>query len=226
MEIINRIRSFIKVINAFIPSTKDFGFCGKSVFIDYPLVVDNPKSVYIHNYVYLRDGVRILNAPNEKVVIKDYCVISSNVTIAPNSHVSTVGIPQIVLGSSHVNDKSSDMTIEEDCWIGTGAIILSGANLGRGCVVGAGAIVTKTVPPYAVVAGCPAKIVAVKFDEEMIIAHEKKLYRQDDRYSDVFLDQLFSENYTNLKVLGKSGYLSFEQLQKVNAAKVKIGLDI
>lgn len=49
--------------------------------------------------------------------------------------------------------------IGSDCWIGYGAIILSGVTIGDGAVVAAGAVVTKDVPPYTIVAGCPARVV-------------------------------------------------------------------
>lgn len=52
------------------------------------------------------------------------------------------------------------VVIEDDVWVGSKATILDGVTLGKGCVVGAGAVVTKTVPPGAVVVGVPAKVVA------------------------------------------------------------------
>ena len=51
------------------------------------------------------------------------------------------------------------MTIGDHVWIGTGAIILPGVNLGEGCVVGAGSVVTRSVDPYVIVAGNPARMI-------------------------------------------------------------------
>lgn len=90
---------------------------------------------------------------------KKYTEFAANCTIVTNNHRSTVGIPQFILGASHVNDQSGDVIIEEDVWLGTGVTILSGVRLGRGCIVGANSLVTKDVPPYAVVVGTPAKII-------------------------------------------------------------------
>ncbi|KAJ4143654.1 hypothetical protein NW765_000802 [Fusarium oxysporum] len=50
------------------------------------------------------------------------------------------------------------ITIEQDCWIGGGAIILPGRTIGKGSTVGAGSIVTKDVPPFTIVAGNPARV--------------------------------------------------------------------
>ena len=49
--------------------------------------------------------------------------------------------------------------IEDDVWIGANSIILKNVTLGQGCVVGAGSVVTKSVEPYAIVAGNPAKLI-------------------------------------------------------------------
>lgn len=61
-----------------------------------------------------------------------------------------------------------DVIIANDVWIGTEAMILSGVRIGNGAVVGARAVVTKDVPPYAVVAGVPAKVVRYRFSPEEI----------------------------------------------------------
>jgi len=61
-----------------------------------------------------------------------------------------------------------DINIENDVWIGYGAIILSGVRIGNGAVIGAGSVVTKDVAPYSVTAGNPAKHVRWRFSESTI----------------------------------------------------------
>ena len=51
------------------------------------------------------------------------------------------------------------MAIEDDAWIGAGAIILPGVTIHKGAIVGAGSVVTKDVPPYSIVAGNPARVI-------------------------------------------------------------------
>lgn len=58
------------------------------------------------------------------------------------------------------------VVIGDDCWIGSRVTIMPGVTLGRGCVVGAGAVVTRDVPPYAVVAGVPARVVRYRNQSE------------------------------------------------------------
>ncbi|KAA0690874.1 antibiotic acetyltransferase [Halopseudomonas laoshanensis] len=70
--------------------------------------------------------------------------------------------------SEHPLELVPKATIGNDVWIGRSAIILSGVSVGDGAVVGAGSIVTKNVPPYAVVAGNPAKIIRYRFEERII----------------------------------------------------------
>lgn len=61
-----------------------------------------------------------------------------------------------------------DILVDDDVWIGYGATIMSGVHIGQGAVVAAGAVVTRDVPPYAVVGGVPAKVIKKRFDEEII----------------------------------------------------------
>lgn len=58
--------------------------------------------------------------------------------------------------------------IESDVWIGSRVIIMQGIRVGIGAVIGAGAVVTKDVPPYAIVVGCPARIIKYRFDDDTI----------------------------------------------------------
>jgi maltose O-acetyltransferase len=74
--------------------------------------------------------------------------------------------------------------IEDDVWVGSRAIILRGVTVGRGSIVAAGSVVTKSVPRYAIVAGCPARVIRFRWNHETIIHHESLLYRSDDRTSE------------------------------------------
>jgi acetyltransferase-like isoleucine patch superfamily enzyme len=55
--------------------------------------------------------------------------------------------------------RSSGIVIEDDCWLGAGVMILDGVTIGTGSIVAAGAVVTKSVEPYSIVGGVPAKLI-------------------------------------------------------------------
>jgi acetyltransferase-like isoleucine patch superfamily enzyme len=67
------------------------------------------------------------------------------------------------------------VTVEDDVWLGYGAIVLTGLTIGRGAIVSAGAVVIDDVAPYAIVAGNPAKEVGIRFTPEEIAEHERRL---------------------------------------------------
>lgn len=58
--------------------------------------------------------------------------------------------------------------IGNDVWLGANSLVLKGVKIGDGAVIGAGAVVTKDVPPYAIVGGNPAKVIKMRFDDETI----------------------------------------------------------
>ena len=62
------------------------------------------------------------------------------------------------------------MTIGHDVWLGSGAMILSGVTIGHGAAVAARAVVTKDVPPYAIVGGNPARVIRARFDAATVAA--------------------------------------------------------
>jgi acetyltransferase-like isoleucine patch superfamily enzyme len=84
-------------------------------------------------------------------------MVGNRVAIAPRVIVVLQSYPNFSRIKSIAPTKRGNVVIKDDAWIGAGAIILPGIEIGEGAVVGAGAVVTKSVPPYTIVAGCPAK---------------------------------------------------------------------
>lgn len=69
---------------------------------------------------------------------------------------------------NYFDEVAEPVTIGNDCWIGTNVFLCDGVKIGDGAVVYAGAVVTKDVPPFAIVAGVPARIIKYRYDEETI----------------------------------------------------------
>jgi acetyltransferase-like isoleucine patch superfamily enzyme len=76
------------------------------------------------------------------------------------------------------DDKDHRVIINDDVWIGLGALILSNVVIGRGAVIGVGAVVVKDVAPYAIVGGNPAVKIGTRFNDQEIVAHEAALARK------------------------------------------------
>lgn len=76
------------------------------------------------------------------------------------------------------DDDDLPVVIEDETWIGCNVTILKGVTIGHGAIVSAGSVVTKDVPPYAIVGGIPAKILKYRFTEEEIQEHERILHKR------------------------------------------------
>jgi serine acetyltransferase len=84
--------------------------------------------------------------------------IATNVTLVADSNPNNSRLA----GEPYVKEhliRTAPVVIEDDVWLGTNAVVLPGVRVGRGAVVGAGAVVTRDVAPFAVVAGVPARVV-------------------------------------------------------------------
>lgn len=123
--------------------------------------------------------------------IGKYCSIATGVVIHPAEHdiysVSTSpNVPGHVYNDEH--GWSDGAVIGNDVWIGRNAIILQSCkHIGDGAIIAAGAIVTKDVPPYAIVGGVPAKIIKYRFSPTII---RKLLSIQWWNFSDNELEKL------------------------------------
>ncbi|WP_165253952.1 CatB-related O-acetyltransferase [Adlercreutzia sp. ZJ304] len=106
-----------------------------------------------------------------KLIIGDYCSIAPDVSFVLNNEhridtLSTYPFKVMLFNDDPEAGSKGGITVCDDVWIGYRATILDGLTIGQGAVVAAGAVVTKDVPPYAVVGGCPAKIIKYRFDEK------------------------------------------------------------
>lgn len=126
----------------------------------------------IGNYTYTGANTVI-----KKAEIGKFCSISWNVSITGNQHdyrgISThpfTRLPSfgfIEEGEGRELD-SETVLIGNDVWIGMNTCILPGVKIASGSIIGAGAVVTKDVPPYAIVVGNPAKVLKYRFSEDII----------------------------------------------------------
>lgn len=107
-----------------------------------------------------------------------YCSIAKNVTIGQDrkshplswlsSHSGLVGLRQQLSGAAPHHDGVRQTIIGHDVWIGMDVLILEGVTIGTGAVIGAQSLITKDVPPYAIVMGSPAQVKRYRFDQPTI----------------------------------------------------------
>ncbi|MGN0014328.1 MAG: CatB-related O-acetyltransferase [Candidatus Gastranaerophilaceae bacterium] len=129
------------------------------------------KSVVLMSHIkigygtYLRRDVFV----DDYTEIGRFCSIANDVVIAPSEHpLQNFSTHPISYDVENYPGKETKTIIGNDVWIGTRAIISKGVTVGDGAVIAANAVVTKNVPPYAVVAGVPTKIIKYRFEDDII----------------------------------------------------------
>ena len=133
---------------------------------------------------------------NAKLIINNYVSIAQHVSFILNAehytdHISTYPFKVKILRTQNTESFSKgNIIVDDDVWIGYGATIMSGVHIGQGAVVAAGAIVTKDIPPYAIVGGVPAKIINYRFEDAII----KELLKVDFKMIDEHLISTYQDD--------------------------------
>ena len=132
----------------------------ETVMGDYSYVVNDSSIIYteIGRFCSIAAHTRINpgNHPLERAALHHFTYRSLSYQLGPEDDAAFFEWR-----------RSHKVTLGHDVWIGHGAVILPGVTIGNGAGIGAGAVVSKDVPPFAVVAGVPAKIIRYRFDEAM-----------------------------------------------------------
>lgn len=121
--------------------------------------------ISIGKNVTIRPGTMLFAAPNEEkraknkehqIIIEDYALIGSGVHVYVSNHNYSDPNAMIYFQG---HGAIKNVHIKKGCWIGANVIILPGVTIGQNAVIGAGSIVTKSIPDYAVAVGVPAKVI-------------------------------------------------------------------
>lgn len=155
------LKNFVKASNIFIG--------------DYTYFDDRrygPDKFEEYNVLYNYDFSKV------KLIIGKFCAIAAEAKfIMTGDHkldaISTYPFPIFQNGWEHVYDVKDlpvkgDIVIGNDVWMGYDCLIKNGVTVGDGAIIAARAVVVKDVPPYAIVAGNPAKVIKMRFDDESI----------------------------------------------------------
>jgi acetyltransferase-like isoleucine patch superfamily enzyme len=154
---------------------EDFASIGDDVVIEKGVLVFEAEhitigsNVYVGHYAILRGYEQNELSIGDDTWLGQFCYINSAGGVKIGSRVG-IGPGVKIMSSKHGEEgrdvpilmcdlEFAQVVLEDDCDIGMGAIILPGVTVGKGSQVGAGAVVTKDVPPYAIVAGVPARVI-------------------------------------------------------------------
>ena len=162
--------------------------CGEATYVSQNCHLQG--NIYAGAHVVIGEGSYFVST-RANIKIHDYVVFGPNVTIYTGDHpINIVGKHILELKDADKTDPKldQDVVIESGCWIGTRAIILKGVTIGRGSVIGAGAIVTKDVPPYSIYVGVPQARTFERFNAEQIVEHER-LLKERSLKPDAFLGE-------------------------------------
>lgn len=140
-----------------------------------------------------------INTFNNYIEIGAFCSIASGVKMYSYGHnkcrITTYNIQKNILKSKCENEIiETSIKIEEDVWIGANSIILGNVHIGRGAIIAAGSVVTKSIPPYSIVAGCPAIVINMRFDDEIVKKIEESKWWTWDVDEIKRNEKLFKEN--------------------------------
>lgn len=138
---------------------------------EYELVLKHKVVVGHHTYGTI--NFHSSNSLSDSLMIGSYCSISSDAHfLLGGEHqyccLSTYPFKELLFNSEIESVSKGPIILADDVWIGCNALILSGVSIGQGAIVAAGSVVTKDVPPYAIIGGSPAKIIKYRFSKRVI----------------------------------------------------------
>lgn len=162
-------------------------FCGKRVKIEWPNRLND--KMYLYDDVYIYGGAKFIIAKGGKFIMKHHAGASQGLTVVTGKHGFIIGNWFHDIMWTGERDVESTVTVCEDARLGVNVTLMPNVTIGRGAQIGACSIVTKDIPPYAIAAGNPAKVIRFMLTPEEIIQHEQKLYDESERFT---LDFLYS----------------------------------
>lgn len=164
-----------------------FAKCGNNFRIGSNSIINSAKMIEVGNNVSIGPNV-VLYSIYKKIIFGNNVLLGPGVTMVSGDHsIRKIGIP-IIDNKEKLPEDDADIIIEDEVWIGANVTVLKGVVVGRGSVVAAGAVLTKSFPPYSIVGGVPAKIIGIRFSKGQIKEHENLLYKEEDRTPEEQLD--------------------------------------
>lgn len=152
---INKIAKFFMVGNVI--GIRTLSHRGARTTITPSAAFAHSENIYLGDDVLINHHCRIYAASNAGITLRNRVMLGPGVFITSDAFEKSRDETEAI----HTG-KIADVVIEENVRVGAYAIILPGVIIGRGCAVGAGAVVTKSMPPGSIVAGNPARVVGTR----------------------------------------------------------------
>ena len=133
---------------------------GKNLGVFSPFYCEYGVNIHVGNFCFFNYNCTVLDVST--VTLGDNVWVGANVTIATPNHPYLAEerlAKEYPDGSFHDLEYSDPITIKDNCWICSGAVICGGVTIGENSIVAAGAVVTRDVPPNSIVGGTPAKVI-------------------------------------------------------------------
>ncbi len=160
---------------------KKLGYCGKRVKVEWP---NSLKSeIFLYDDVNIYGGARFIINSGGKFIMKHHAGASQGLTVITGAHGKQVGTWFHDTMWTGELDTETTILVEEDARLGANVTLLPSVIVGRGAQIGACSVVTKNIPPYAIAAGNPAKVIRFIFTPEEIVEHERHLYIESERFT-------------------------------------------
>lgn len=174
---------------------KCFGKLDSTSYLPKSTILSNPQNLFIEEHCSIGEDA-VLYSTNAKIHIKKYFVSARGLRIATGDHERRIGRFLASITEKEKNHNiglDKDVIINEDVWAGFGVTILAGVEIGRGCTIASGSVVTRSLPPYCVGGGVPAKPLKFYWTVDQILEHESVLYKDEDRFTREELESIFSK---------------------------------
>lgn len=173
-----------------------FGYIADNVLLIPPLTFSNPQNVFLYGDNGLKDAK--IYTTNARFIMKPHSGAAEGLRVSTGNHAMILGrFYRSIKESEKPKGIDKDVIVESDVWIGRNVTILSGVHIGRGCTIGACSVVTKSMPPYTVCVGNPAKPIKFKWSIDEILMHEKALYPENERFMKQELEEIFQNTNFN-----------------------------